>query len=293
MLQPFPRLQVLGQSGLRRSRSGLVTVFVTHARRQRHQYGFDATAGLQAEERAAVIHEIELDVATATVELKLALALAIGRGGTARHDGRVGVEKAIAHRLQQGKAALESSLIEIIEKQPPDAALLIAVPQSEIVIAPLLVLGIDGFSKRSAKRTCGGVPVNTVLVERIEGRQIEAAAEPPDRFLLRPVSLEIAHIHMRRRHIWIQRMHHQGDAGRYPVAAGQMRTLRRGRGRQRVAHDSREADTRLLEDAPLLQDARAAPSARRTSPDILAELPLAILTLQGFADALLQLAQIR
>ena len=51
---------------------------------------------LQAEQRAAVVDQVELDVAAAPVQLELALAFAERRVLAALDDRQVGVEEAVA-----------------------------------------------------------------------------------------------------------------------------------------------------------------------------------------------------
>src|SRR5690606_26589955 len=78
LVQPVARSQVVacerrfGRSGL-----GAVVVFPAHERRQRHQDRFGASTRLQAEDRPAVVQQVELDVAAAAIELERTLALAI------------------------------------------------------------------------------------------------------------------------------------------------------------------------------------------------------------------------
>ena len=50
-----------------------------HQRRHGKQNGLGAAVGLQAEDGAAIDHQIEFDVAAAAIELKIALAFAVGR----------------------------------------------------------------------------------------------------------------------------------------------------------------------------------------------------------------------
>ena len=82
--------EVAVQPRLGRARLGLPVVAPGHDRRHRHQDALGAPARLQAEQRAAVEHQVELDVAAAPVGLEVALALAVRqcRGGAARSAGR-------------------------------------------------------------------------------------------------------------------------------------------------------------------------------------------------------------
>ena len=77
------RQEIAVQARLGRTRLGPPVVAPGHDRRHRHQDALGAPARLQAEQRAAVVDQVELDVAAAPVGLEVALALAVG-GGTAR-----------------------------------------------------------------------------------------------------------------------------------------------------------------------------------------------------------------
>src|SRR5262249_22844869 len=65
---------------LGRAGRGLPVVAPRGVRRHRHQDRLGAAARLQAEERAAVVHQVELDIAPAAVELEAPLAFTIGNG---------------------------------------------------------------------------------------------------------------------------------------------------------------------------------------------------------------------
>src|SRR5882757_2259478 len=79
--EPIPRSQEIPiEFSLRTRRVRFPVVPPLHQRRQRHQYRLGAAGRLQAEQRATIVDEIELDVAAAAIGLKVALALAeIGR----------------------------------------------------------------------------------------------------------------------------------------------------------------------------------------------------------------------
>src|SRR5664279_1580380 len=64
---------------LRRARLGLPVVAPPRERRHRHQGGLGAPARLEAEQRTAIPHEVELDIASAAIELEIALTLAVRR----------------------------------------------------------------------------------------------------------------------------------------------------------------------------------------------------------------------
>ena len=117
-----------------------------HQRRQRHQDGLGAAARLQTEQRAAVIDQVEFDVATAAVSLEIALACGVGNVPAPRDDRQIGVEKAVADAPGQREAALEASLadlVQIVEENPTDAARLVPVFQEKVAVAPVLVARVE------------------------------------------------------------------------------------------------------------------------------------------------------
>src|SRR5439155_17887661 len=109
-----------GEALLRRARRRLPVVAPFHDRRQRHEDRLAAPARLQAEERAAVPDEVELDVAPAAIRLEVALPLAVGGVATALEDRRVRGQEGIAHRAHDLEALRESAFAEIVEEGSPD-----------------------------------------------------------------------------------------------------------------------------------------------------------------------------
>src|SRR5690606_36117209 len=138
-------------------------------------------AGLQAEQGAAVEHQVEFHVATTTEGLELALALAEGGQLAALHDGQVGLQIGITDGAHEGEAGVEVPFVEVVEEQPADAARLTAVLEVEIAVAPGLELRIDLGTERRAGVTGHLMPVHAVFLVAVVGRQVEAATEPPDR----------------------------------------------------------------------------------------------------------------
>src|SRR5687767_6952027 len=201
-------------------------VFPARERRQRHQNGFGATAGLQAERSAAVVHEIEFDITPTTIELEAAFALAVLRGASARDDRQISRKEMIADAALISEAALEAPLVEIVEEQSADAARLVAMLEEEIAIAPLLVALVYVVAERRARLLRGAVPVQDIFIERIERREIEAAAEPPGN-AVRSSRAEEAHVGVRRRDVRVERMQNERDAGCEPLRVRELGPLRR------------------------------------------------------------------
>src|SRR3546814_2805885 len=83
--------------------------------------------------------------------------------------------------------------VQVVEEQPAHATRFVAVLQEEIFVAPALVRGVAVVAERRAQVARGAVPVQYVLVDRIEGREVEAAAEPPGHRLPVAYGAEVAH----------------------------------------------------------------------------------------------------
>src|SRR5262245_60277539 len=91
-----------------------------HQRRQRHEDRLRPSARLDAEEGAAVVEQVELDIAPAPVELEVALALAVGGLPAAAQDRQVGGEEGVAHGAGEGERAREPPLAEVVEEEAAD-----------------------------------------------------------------------------------------------------------------------------------------------------------------------------
>src|SRR5690606_6314550 len=220
----------------------------------------------QAEHGAAVIHQVEFDIATAAQQLELALALAVGGGLAALDNGQVGAEERVAHRLHEPRTAAETAVAEVVVEQPADAARFVAMLEKEILVAPAFVTRVDLWTEWIADRPGGAVPVHAILVEAVVRGQIIAAAEPPLRFHSRFFGDEEPHIGMAGRCIGIARMNHQRYPERLPRSADQFGAVRGGGGWKLSAEDMRKADAGLFEYAAFSQHARAAATPARTLP---------------------------
>src|SRR6202044_1250613 len=82
--------KLLVQPRLGGTRLGMPVVVPSHQRRQGHQNRFGAAAGLQTEQGAAVVNQIEFHVAAAPIQLKAPLALAERLIPAPFQDGQVG-----------------------------------------------------------------------------------------------------------------------------------------------------------------------------------------------------------
>src|SRR5271165_614581 len=111
----------MGTPGVRRRFSG-------PARLGRHgrQNGGDVASGLQPENRAAIVEQIELDVTPAADELFLALGRGPRRRRVAPHDVGIDRDKTFADVAHEGEVLLEggvfdvSGAVEPVEKNAAD-----------------------------------------------------------------------------------------------------------------------------------------------------------------------------
>src|SRR5438132_4510089 len=95
-IEPVACAEVIPRFGFAAARRGTIIITPAHQRRQRHQDGFRAPARLQAEVRAAIIDQIEFDVAPAPYQLELALRFGVRRVTSPLSDGHVSRQECAA-----------------------------------------------------------------------------------------------------------------------------------------------------------------------------------------------------
>src|SRR3546814_5564251 len=86
----------------------------------------DVAAGLQAEQRAAVMQQVELDVAAAPNQLVASLRLGPAIVHVPLDEARVDVEECLSDVAGEGEVGLEAA-VEIVVEDAADAARLVAV----------------------------------------------------------------------------------------------------------------------------------------------------------------------
>src|SRR4249920_2482331 len=101
-------------------------------------------AGLQPENRATVVEQVELHVTPTADELLLAIGLRPRQRHVAADDLRIDVEEGAADALREGEIGIPVSAVEIVVEDAADAAHLLAVGQVEIFVAPGLEAPIVG-----------------------------------------------------------------------------------------------------------------------------------------------------
>ncbi|MNT26958.1 hypothetical protein D3C72_1625640 [compost metagenome] len=176
----------------------------------------------------AVPHQVELHIAATAVELKIPLTLAIRGIPAPLHDGQIGLQEGIAHRLQHGKAAFKAELREIVEEYAADAALLVTVFQIEVLVAPFLEARVQIGAVRRNRIVAGLVKMHRVFLERVERRQVHATAKPERWRFACVARRDHAHIHVHRGHPGVAGVEYQRHAHGRERSACQLRPVLRG-----------------------------------------------------------------
>src|SRR5690606_17324385 len=87
----------------------------------------DVAAGLEAKGGAAVVEEVELDVAAAADELLVAIGGGPWGGEVAADDGGVGVDKGGSDVAREGEVGVPVARVVVVVEDAADAARLVAV----------------------------------------------------------------------------------------------------------------------------------------------------------------------
>ena len=136
------------------------------------------------------------------------------------------------------------------------------------------------------------MPVQHVLVEGVMGRQVEAAAEPPDGSTTGRFGDEKAHVHVRGGDVRILRVEHQRDAHRFPACVGEVGATGARRGRQALAHHVRKTHSALFQQGAVPQHPAFPATALLAIPGVAAEHGLTVRGFDRGGDPLLQVRQV-
>src|SRR5260370_16543433 len=104
-------------------------------------------AGLQSEDGAAVVEQIEFDVAAAADQLFLAVGRVPGRAEIAPDKLGIDVQQGAADILREGEVGVPVAAIVPVEKNAADAASLLAVLHIAIFVAPFFVFFISPYRR--------------------------------------------------------------------------------------------------------------------------------------------------
>src|SRR5258708_1029144 len=104
----------------------MVVVAPADDRWQRHEDGLGASAGLESEQGATVVDEVEFGIPAATVFLEGPLSFRVGHVLAALDNRRIGAQESVASVLDEVEQFGEIAF-QIIKEYPADAACLVAV----------------------------------------------------------------------------------------------------------------------------------------------------------------------
>src|SRR5690606_37995917 len=153
----------------------------------------------------------------------------------------------------------------------------------EILVAPGLEARVVTRIEAVARLPGGAVPVHDVLLEGVEGREVETAAEPPGGPGAGGFGDEEAHVHVGGGHVRVARVDHQRHTNGFERCTGETGPARAGRGRQRRALHTGEVDPALLDHDAVLEHAGPTSSAAGMLVQVFSERT-AVGTLEGGAD---------
>src|SRR6185312_1029453 len=106
------------------------------------QNALDIAAGLEAEGGAAVVEQIELDIAAAPFRLFGAHRVVPSLAPMAAHDPGIDIEEAEADFAGEGEILVPIAAVVMVVEDAADAAMLAAMGQEEIFVRPCLVFGV-------------------------------------------------------------------------------------------------------------------------------------------------------
>src|SRR4051794_38272635 len=98
-----------------------------HDRRHRGENCIDVAAGAQAEDGAAIVQEIEFDVASAPYELFFTFGFGPGRCEVAPDEVRIDFGESASDILREGEIRVPAARVEPVVEDAADTAHLVAV----------------------------------------------------------------------------------------------------------------------------------------------------------------------
>ena len=247
---------------------------------------------MQAEQGAAVVHQIEFNVTPTAEFLKFALLRRVRGVFAALNNRQVRLDERIADGANEREAGVEIPLVEVVEKQSADPTRLITVLDMEVAIAPRLVARIDVGTERRAGLLGDAVPMNAVFLDAVIRGQVKASAEPPHRFFAFFLCDEEPYVGVRCRHVRVVRVHHQRHTEGFETSSCQLRSMGAGRGGKAGAEDVGKIDPALFEDVAVLDHAGSSATPRRPLPGVLDETGAAIFGFERGANAVLKIEQV-
>ena len=191
--------------------------------------------------------------------------------------------------------ALEAGLVPVVEEEAADAARLVAVLDGRNTRSHQFLQRVYSVrAERLARGPGRAMPVQRVLVARVIRRQVETAAEPPHRLIVRRVRDDEAHVGVRGRHVRIARMYDERHTHGFEGSPGEL-------GSAEEVAEAGSCPPRTCEKlmpacsntAPLRSTARLAAAALGAAPGIAAETSRAIRGFDAQGQRVVQAAQVR
>src|SRR3954447_7007848 len=124
----------------------------THLRRQAHQDRIHVAARLQAKQRAAVMDQVEFDIAAAADQLVFTVRCAPRLAHAAADDAWINVKKCLPHVANKAKIRLYVATEVVVEEDAARSTRLLPVRQIEVAVAPRLEFWIVGRVVPVARR---------------------------------------------------------------------------------------------------------------------------------------------
>src|SRR6187551_4039699 len=110
-----------------------------YLRWHRREDGIHIAAGFQPEDGAAVIQQVELDIAASPDQLLLAVRGGPGKREVAPDQFRIDPQEGAADVLREGEVGVPVAGIMPVVEDAADAARFLAMRQVEILVAPFFV----------------------------------------------------------------------------------------------------------------------------------------------------------
>ena len=182
-------------------------------KRQAHQNTFNpGSRRSQTKRRAAIMHEVELNVSPSAQLLPLFLLRGEGHVFPLLDQGEVGGEESAGAVLHEAEDLLRIVFrgVEIVEEDAANAARFFAVWDVEMLVAPGFEAGVETPVVLVASFFDGFVEMDGIFVKEVRGCQIGSTPEPPSvSVAVRVHRLEITVIEMHGRGHWVPWMQDQ------------------------------------------------------------------------------------
>ena len=287
-LGPAPRLpQDVHEPRFWRTNRRLGLVLPRYQGRRRDHDALDGV-GTQPEADAAVVQQVELEVAAPPQKLPLALRLRHGVAAPPRDDRRPRGDHRLEHPSRQSVRVRGRV---VVPEDAPHSAVLLSQGQVEVPVARFLHLLISPLADVAPVR----VEPSNIVLHDVAGRQVAAAPVPRlPRFIVFVKHHETSRVAPESGHVRALRVQHQRQrrgleaVARLDVFAAPAAHGLGPRLRERPLY-VRRGDAALLHEGAVRDDSRESVAAVAAGPRVLAEGRCPVQRLDGVAHDLLLL----